>query len=93
MSTCGSPAVPRTSASASDRKFSLLVAFAPYCLPGSMSASPPSPNRSMAPWNSSERLNPNFASTQTVITAAPAMSRIALMIWTQVVPFIPPTRT
>ena len=39
---------------------------------------------------SDERLRPNLPSTQTVMTPAPMMSRTALMIWTQVVPFMPP---
>ena len=34
-----------------------------------------------------------MARTQKVITAAPAISSMALMIWTQVVPFMPPIRT
>ena len=34
-----------------------------------------------------------MARTQKVITAAPAISRMALMICTQVVPFMPPIRT
>ncbi len=47
----------------------------------------------IAPWMTSERLKPNFARTQTVMIPAPAMSRIALMICTQVVPFMPPMST
>ncbi len=39
------------------------------------------------------RLKPLMASTHTVITMAPPMSRKALTIWTQVVPFMPPTST
>jgi hypothetical protein len=38
-------------------------------------------------------LKPNFASTSTTMTAEPTISRTALMIWTQVVPFMPPTVT
>ena len=41
----------------------------------------------------SEKLKPNFASTITVISPAPPISRTALMICTQVVPFMPPTST
>src|SRR4029079_15362439 len=41
----------------------------------------------------SEKLTPNFASTMTVMSAAPPISSAALMICTQVVPFIPPTST
>ena len=41
----------------------------------------------------SEKFTPNFASTMTVISAAPPMSSAALMICTQVVPFIPPIST
>jgi hypothetical protein len=40
-----------------------------------------------------ERLNPFIASTMIVMTNAPAMSRIALMACTQVVPFMPPRST
>ena len=36
---------------------------------------------------------PNLASTITVISAAPPISRTALMICTHVVPFIPPIST
>jgi len=36
---------------------------------------------------------PNLASTITVIAAAPRISSTALMICTQVVPFMPPIRT
>ena len=40
-----------------------------------------------------ERLNPNSASTHTVMIPAPAMSSTALMICTQVVPRMPPMST
>ena len=38
-------------------------------------------------------LKPNLASTRTVISTVPVISRIALTICTQVVPFMPPTVT
>jgi len=38
-------------------------------------------------------LKPYFPSTQNVMIAAPVMSMTALMICTQVVPFIPPKTT
>lgn len=41
----------------------------------------------------SEKLAPNFHSTIRVIRPAPAMSSTALMICTQVVPFMPPMST
>ncbi len=63
---------------------------APYWLPGSSTGL--SAAAAAAP-SSSEMLKPWIASTHTVMTAAPAMSRHALMICTQVVPFIPPTST
>ncbi len=59
----------------------------PYWLPASSSgvelAASAAPSRP-------ERLPPKRTSTHTVITAAPATSRAALMICTQVVPRMPP---
>ena len=100
----GRPAVPNTSASPSDRKSIFAVVDAPYCRPGMSSRSPSSFGAAEAEvwicgfastaWPSSaERLNPNIASTQTVMIAVPMSSRVALMICTQVVPFMPPTMT
>ena len=40
-----------------------------------------------------EKSSPNFASTITVMMAAPLISSTALMICTQVVPRIPPIST
>ena len=68
--------------------------FAPYCRPGAriasggvvVEASTAAPSRVLM-------LNPLIASTQIVITMAPPISRNALTIWTQVVPFMPPMRT
>ena len=41
----------------------------------------------------SEKFSPNLVSTRIVMNAAPAISNTALMICTQVVPFMPPTST
>ena len=83
--------MPSTSARASEMKSS---GFSPYCRPGLRTASPtPSAALSTADDSRVERLKPLSASTQMVMAKAPAMSRIALTICTQVVPFIPPTRT
>ena len=84
--------MPSTSASASEMKLSLLVSLAPYCSIGSSTAWPCGEAAAASP-SSAERLKPALPSTQTVISPAPAISRTALMICTQVVPFMPPTRT
>ena len=89
---CGSPAVPSTSAMPSDRKSILLVVVAPYLRPGSRNAWPLPVLLAAVP-SRSERLKLNFASTSTTISAEPAISRTALTICTQVVPFMPPTVT
>ena len=43
--------------------------------------------------SSDEKLKSLSQSTHTVMMKTPPISRNALMIWTQVVPFMPPTRT
>ncbi|GAA0936583.1 hypothetical protein GCM10009559_29060 [Pseudonocardia zijingensis] len=101
---CGRPAVPSTSASPSDKKSIFAVVLAPYCRPGISSRSPSSLGAALAEvctcglastaWPSSaDRLNPNLPSTQTVMIAVPMSRRVALMICTHVVPFMPPTST
>ena len=89
---CGRPAVPSTRAMPRLRKSSLLVKVAPYFRPGSRNAGP-LPLLLAAVPSSSERLKLNFARTSTTIRAEPAISRTALTICTQVVPFMPPTVT
>ena len=74
-------------------KSSLVVPVRPYCLPGAISASPDSPPLSTASPSSEDRLKPYLPMTQAVMTNAPVMSMAALTICTQVVPFMPPTRT
>jgi len=51
------------------------------------------PVRTAAAPSSSDGLKSNLASTMTVIKMVPPISRIALTICTQVVPFMPPTVT
>ena len=80
--------MPSTSARPSDTKS---IGFV-YCRPGASSASPFGLAAAASPSNA-ETLNPTMPSTHAVITAAPMISRIALMIWTYVVPFMPPTST
>jgi len=63
-----------------------------YCRPGWRILSLP-PEFLMASSKRAERLKPYFTPTMTVMTTAPIMSRLALMICTQVVPFMPPMRT
>ncbi len=63
----------------------------PYCRPGASTAG--LPEVSTAESSSVDRLKPLIASTQMVMMPAPAMSSTALMICTQVVPFMPPTST
>ena len=74
-------------------KSSRLASDLPYCAPGLSSFSPPGPAASTAEPSSDDRLNPYMPSTQRVITKVPAISSAALMICTQVVPFMPPTST
>ena len=89
--------MPSTRASDSEMKSIFFRSVAPYCLPGSSRApafsTPSDAARSTEAPSRSDRLKPYLASTHTVITPAPAMSSTALMICTQVVPFMPPTRT
>ena len=91
--------MPSTSASASEMKLICDVSDAPYWAPGAStsrlataSSADPETADCAAP-SISEKLRPNLASTMTVISAAPPISRTALMICTQVVPFIPPIST
>ena len=91
--------MPSTSAIASEMKLICDVSDAPYWAPGASTsrlatASVLEPDT--ADWAEpriSEKFKPNLASTMTVISAAPPISRTALMICTQVVPFIPPIST
>ena len=92
ISTCGKPAVPRTRASDSEMKLNLETVFTPYSRPGPSTALPAG-LAAAACRSSADRLNPARASTQMVVTAAPASRSTALTICTQVVPFIPPTST
>ena len=89
---CGRPAVPSTRASDRLTKSILVVSVAPYFRPGWSSASPLPVFCAAAP-SSSERLKLNCASTRIVIRMVPLISSTALTIWTQVVPFMPPTTT
>ena len=77
---------------ASEMKSILDVVDTPYFSPGSRNALP-LPLLAAAVPSRSERLKPNLASTSTTISAEPIISSTALTIWTQVVPFIPPTVT
>ncbi len=99
---CGRPAVPSTSARPSDKKSIFARSDAPNCSPGISSRSPSSfvPDdvsmdglASTASPRSADRSNANRPSTHVTSVAAPTSSRPALMICTQVVPFIPPTST
>ena len=91
--------MPSTRASASEMKLICEVSDAPYCAPGASTsrlATASLVEPETADWAApriSEKFRPNLASTITVISAAPPISRTALMICTQVVPFIPPIRT
>ena len=76
----------------SEMKSSFEVPVAPYLRPGSRNAAP-LPLFSAAVPSRSETLKLNFSSTRKVISSVPAMSRTALTIWTQVVPFMPPMVT
>ena len=84
--------MPSTSAIDSEMKSILVVRFLPYFRPGSKSLSPAG-ELSAAAVKSSEKLKLNLPSTIRVMTAVPAMSSRALMICTQVVPFMPPMST
>ena len=64
----------------------------PYLAPGASSLSPSELLSAAAPIRL-EKFMPYLLSTQNVISAAPRISRTALMICTQVVPFMPPTST
>ena len=83
--------MPSTSARPSERKSSFATSETPYLRPGSRIAGLPAVATALS--SSVEKLKPLSASTHTVITAAPAMSRPALMICTHVVPFMPPMST
>ena len=64
----------------------------PYFSPGSRNALP-APLLSAAVPSMSLMLKLNFASTSAVMSTVPPIRRTALTIWTQVVPFMPPTTT
>ena len=91
--------MPRTSASPSDRKLIFDVNEPPYWAPGARTSREATPlvwlseTACCAAPRMSEKLKPNLANTAAVMSAAPLISKTALMICTQVVPFIPPTRT
>ena len=91
--------MPSTRASASEMKLICDVSEAPYWAPGASTSRPATASLvepETAVWAApriSEKLAPNLASTHTVIIAAPPISRTALMICTQVVPFMPPIST
>ena len=84
--------MPRTRAIDSEMKSTFVSVLLPYLAPGSSSLSPSGLLSAAAPITF-DRENPYLLSTQKVISAAPEMSRTALMICTQVVPFMPPTST
>ncbi len=84
--------MPSTRAIDREMKSIFDVVEMPYFRPGSKSLSPAG-ELSAAAWKSEEKLKPNWPSTMRVMTAVPAMSSRALMICTQVVPFIPPMST
>ena len=71
----------------------LVVRLTPYFRPGSRSFSPAAGFLSTASCMSEEKFMPNIPSTHTVMIAVAAMSSTALIIWTQVVPFMPPIIT
>jgi hypothetical protein len=73
-------------------KSSLLIADLPYWAPGS-STFWPLALLAAASSSSAEMLKPNLPSRNTVISTTHSTSSVALMICTQVVPFIPPTST
>ena len=78
---------------AREKKLSLLIQpFAPYWSIGLRIASPLGCTAAAEP-RSSERLKPWPDITQNDITAPPEISMTALIICTQVVPFIPPMST
>ena len=85
--------MPSTSAMPREKKSSLDVPVAPYCLPGPSSVSPALPALSTAACSRLEKLKPYLPSTHRVIASAPTISSAALMICTQVVPFMPPIST
>ncbi len=64
----------------------------PYLRPGSRNALP-APLLSAAVPSRSLMLKLNLASTRTVMRIVPPISKMAFTIWTQVVPFMPPTVT
>ncbi len=70
----------------------LVVMFSPYFRPGLKRSSLPPAIAAASPMIA-ERLKPYIVNTQMVMMKAPAMSRQALMICTQVVPFMPPMNT
>jgi hypothetical protein len=73
-------------------KSSWLSTDVPYCPPGSSTAWPWE-LFAAASSSSPETLNPNLPSRNTVISSTQSSRIDALMICTQVVPFMPPTST
>ncbi len=84
--------MPSTSAMPRLTKSIFDVVETPYFRPGCRKASP-LPVFSAAAPSRLDRLKLNSASTRTVIRIVPPISRTALTICTQVVPFMPPTVT
>ena len=82
---CGRPAVPSTSPMPSDTVSSGSVKRRP-----GWRYAAPSGDSERASRNRSSGFHPSSPSTQTVITVAAAISRTALMIWTQLVASMPP---
>ncbi len=76
----------------SEMKSSLETPVAPYFRPGSRKAAP-LPLLLAAVPSRSEMLKLNFSRIRKVMSRVPAMSRTALTICTQVVPFMPPMVT
>jgi len=84
--------MPSTSDSASETKSSLDIVLMPYFTPGSRTAAP-CLLCSVACSMIADRLKPNLPSRKMLISVTQSSSRTALMICTQVVPFMPPTST
>ena len=74
-------------------KSSLRLADSPYCSAGVEQRLSPNGLRCVPRPAASDRLKPNLPSRNTVMKPTQAISRMALMICTQVVPFMPPTST
>ena len=92
MSTCGRPAAPNTSAIARETKPSFVAPEVPYWCIGSRIVAPSGWVSTALP-STSERLKPFSARIHTVETPTAVIRSTALMICTQVVPFMPPMST